>query len=81
MLKLLTDCDKCMYKRVCKYYGHPKQAMEKLKNTTYGDGPNDDYGWDTMMEHEHVDIRFPARIIRSKNRHPKALLNLRRKVD
>ena len=66
MLKLLTDCDKCMYKRVCKYYGHPKQAMEKLKNTTYGDGPNDDYGWDT---------------IRSKNRHPKALLNLRRKVD
>lgn len=58
MLKLLTDCDKCMYKRVCKYYGHPKQAMEKLKNTTYGDGPNDDYGWDTMMEHEHVDISF-----------------------
>ncbi|WP_289290584.1 hypothetical protein [Bacteroides sp. 41_26] len=32
--------------------------MEKLKNTTYGDGPNDDYGWDIMMEHEHVDVSF-----------------------
>ena len=31
MLKLLTDCDKCMYKRVCKYYDHPRQVMEKLK--------------------------------------------------
>ena len=42
MLKLLTDCNECIHKRTCKYYDHPKQAMEKLKNTTYGDGPNDD---------------------------------------
>ena len=32
MLKLLTDCDKCMYKRVCK--------------------------WDTMTDHEHVNVSF-----------------------
>lgn len=56
MLKLLTDCNECIHKRTCKYYDHPKQAMEKLKNTTYGDGPNDDYGWDIMME--HVDVSF-----------------------
>jgi len=58
MLKLLTDCDKCIHKRTCKYYNHPKQAMDKLKDTTYGNGPNDDYGWDVMMEHEHVDVSF-----------------------
>lgn len=58
MLKLLTDCDDCMFNRVCKYHNRPKQAMEKLKNTTYGEGPNDDYGWDVMMKQEHVDVSF-----------------------
>ena len=58
MLKLLTDCDDCMFNRVCKYHNRPKQAMEKLKNTTYGDGPNDDHGWVVMMKQEHVDVSF-----------------------
>lgn len=58
MLKLLTDCDKCIHKQMCKYYGNAKNAMEKLKNTTYGDGPNDDYGWDIMMEQELVNVSF-----------------------
>ena len=32
--------------------------MNKLKEMTYGTGPNDDYDWDTMMEVEHVNITF-----------------------
>lgn len=58
MLKLLTDCNKCIHKRMCKHYDHPKQVMEKLKSTTYGEGPNDDYGLDVMTDHEHVIVSY-----------------------
>ncbi|MCM1179384.1 MAG: hypothetical protein NC347_03950 [Clostridium sp.] len=58
MLKLLTDCDKCIHGKVCKNKDNPKDAMGKLTNTTYGDGPNDDYGWDVMMKSQNVDVSF-----------------------
>ena len=58
MIKLITDCKKCMHAAVCKNKDNAAHAMEKLKNMTYGDGPNDDYDWNTMMEHYHVDISF-----------------------
>ncbi|WP_289307852.1 hypothetical protein [uncultured Phocaeicola sp.] len=32
--------------------------MKKLANTTYGNGPNDDYGWDVMMKSQNVDVSF-----------------------
>lgn len=58
MLKLRTDCDKCIHSKVCRNKNNPKNAMKKLANTTYGNGPNDDYGWDVMMKQEHVDVSF-----------------------
>lgn len=58
MLKLRTDCDKCIHNKVCRNKNNPKHAMQKLVNTTYGDGPNDDYGWDVMMKSQNVDVSF-----------------------
>lgn len=58
MIKLTTDCAKCIHAAMCKHYNNAKNAMEKLKNMTYGDGPNDDYDWATMMDVYHVNISF-----------------------
>ena len=58
MIKLTTDCSKCEYAKVCKYKGRAEADMNKLKKMRYGDGPNDDYGWGTMMESRNVDITF-----------------------
>ena len=58
MIKLTTDCNKCVHKKMCRYTRNAELAMKKLKNMTYGTGPNDDYDWDTMMNVEHVDIIF-----------------------
>ena len=43
---------------MCKHKDNAKHAMEKLKNTQYGKGPNDDYDWDIMMKNQHVNINF-----------------------
>ncbi|MCM1090054.1 MAG: hypothetical protein NC413_04370 [Muribaculum sp.] len=32
--------------------------MNKLKDTNYGSGPNDDYGWDVMSDHLNIKIEF-----------------------
>lgn len=58
MIKLSTDCKECIHEKVCKNKNNAKYAMEKLKGTTYGKGPNDDYDWDYMMKAKHVDISF-----------------------
>ena len=58
MIKLATDCDKCIHKPVCKHEQNPKSDMARLKSMQYGKGPNDDYDWDTMMKARHVDITF-----------------------
>lgn len=57
-IKLTTDCNNCIHKDMCKYKNNALHAMDKLKTTIYGDGPNDDYYWDIMMQHEHVNITF-----------------------
>lgn len=58
MIKLATDCGKCIHQQVCSYRGNAGHALEKLKKMQYGKGPNDDYDWDTMMKARHVDITF-----------------------
>ena len=58
MIKLATDCDKCIHKKMCRNKDNAKYAMERLKNMQYGKGPNDDYDWDTMMKARHVGITF-----------------------
>ena len=58
MIKLTTDCEKCLHAKVCRHKGNAKNAMEKLKKTRFGKGPNDDYDWETMMNHSGVTITF-----------------------
>lgn len=58
MIKLKSDCEKCMHSDVCKYKNNAKNDMERLSLMTYGDGPNDDYNWSTMSESRHVNITF-----------------------
>lgn len=58
MIKLTSDCEKCMHSNVCKYKNNAKNDMERLSLMTYGDGPNDDYNWSTMSESRHVNITF-----------------------
>ena len=58
MIKLKTDCKDCIHEKVCKNKDNAKHAMEKLNNTRYGNGPNDDYDWDIMMDTQHVNIEF-----------------------
>ena len=45
MIKLMTSCKDCIYLKMCKYKGNVESDFNKLKNTTYGSGPNDDYDW------------------------------------
>ena len=58
MIRLVTDCNTCMHKEVCKHKDNAKSDMEKLKNMIYGEGPNDDYTWDTISSSRHVNITF-----------------------
>ena len=58
MIKLTTDCSNCVHSKVCRNKNNAKNAMEKLKNQQYGDGPNDDYDWNIMMQHYNVKIEF-----------------------
>lgn len=58
MIKLKNKCDKCIHVKVCRNKDNAQIAMEKLKDLTYGNGPNDDYDWDTVMKSRHVDIEF-----------------------
>ena len=58
MIELLTKCEDCIHKKVCKNVNNPKNAMNKLKNLEYSDHPNQDYDWDTMMNYYGVTIRF-----------------------
>lgn len=58
MFTLLTDCNKCVHKDICKYKDNAKSAMERLKGMRYGKGSNNDYDWDTVMQNQHVSISF-----------------------
>ena len=68
MIKLDGDCKDCIMRKTCKYHNNALHAMNKLKNTKYGTGPNDDYDWDTMMDVEHVTITFSCRHYISEER-------------
>lgn len=58
MIKLKTDCDTCIHKDICRYINNAKDDMIKLKNMNYGEGPNNDYSWDTISKSRHVNITF-----------------------
>lgn len=58
MIKLKTDCDICMHKRICRFIYNAKNDMEKLKDTQYGNSPNTDYDWDYMAKYRNIDIIF-----------------------
>lgn len=58
MITLKTDCKNCAHAMMCKWKDNAKFAMERLKNMQYGDGPNDDYDWDTIMRSKNVNIEF-----------------------
>lgn len=66
MIKLSTNCSDCIMNKTCKYKNNAAHAMQKLKEMKYGEGPNDDYGWDIMMEHEAVDITFSCQYFEKK---------------
>lgn len=61
MLKVTTDCSKCIHEKVCKNKNNPKWIKDKLADTQFGKGPNDDYDWDTMSDCYGVDISFSCR--------------------
>lgn len=61
MIRLATDCKDCIMNKTCKYKNNALHAMNRLRGMTYGDGPNDDYDWGIMMEHQAVDITFSCR--------------------
>ena len=58
MLELRTDCNKCSHVKVCKNQNNAKYAMKKLRNTNYGDSPNDDYKWDVMSDNLNIKVEF-----------------------
>ena len=58
MIKLKTECDICMHKKLCRFVYNAKNDMEKLKNTQYGNSPDTDYDWDYMTKYRNVDITF-----------------------
>lgn len=70
MIKLNTDCNNCLHAKVCKHKDNAKHAMERLKVTPYGTGPNSDYDWETMMNSFGVNIIFscPDYIIKKNTR-------------
>ena len=55
-VNLKTDCEKCTHKKVCKNHSAALTFANKLKEINYGLGPNDDYSYDTMSDHYHVNI-------------------------
>lgn len=57
-IKLSTNCNKCIHKAMCRNVDNAYNAMQKLKEETYGNTPNDDYDWDIMMKHYNVNITF-----------------------
>ena len=58
MIKITTYCFNCLHKDICKFKGNAECDMKKLKNMTYGNGPNDDYDWDIMSISRHYNITF-----------------------
>lgn len=58
MIKLTTECEKCIHKNVCKNKDNAEHAAQKLIRMTYGPGPNEDYDWVTMTDRLRIDVVF-----------------------
>ena len=58
MIRLVTDCNTCIHKDICRYINNSKADMIKLKNMNYGEEPNNDYNWETISNSHHVNITF-----------------------
>ena len=58
IITLKTDCKDCVHAKICRNKDNAKHAMNKLMDTIYRDGPNDDYSWDIIMQHKNVNIEF-----------------------
>lgn len=61
MLKVSTDCTTCAHEKVCRKNGVVESMKNKLANTNYGKGPNDDYDWNIISEHNGIDICFKCK--------------------
>lgn len=56
MIKLVTKCENCIHRNVCRNCDQPKYFADRLSKNNYGNGSNDDYDFVTMSEHYHVNI-------------------------
>lgn len=63
-VNLKTKCEDCVHNHVCRNHNQAKYFADKLKETNYGDGPNDDYDYDIMSKHYHVDIDISCKDFR-----------------
>lgn len=54
MICIVTECEKCYHEKVCKYANNAKNAMNKFKNTLYGDG----YTWKDKLLTLNVEVKF-----------------------
>lgn len=53
-----THCEECIHCKVCKNKDNSKRLSERLRDLTYGSGPNDDYDWNTMSNSYNVNIEM-----------------------
>lgn len=58
MIKLRTECNECIHFKMCRYVGSANTLLNKLKNTNFGTGSNDDYSWDKVSSNRNVNIEF-----------------------
>lgn len=58
MIIATTECKTCIHRGICMHEGNVDMVLEKLKNMTYGEGPNDDYSWYIMMQEKNVSIHL-----------------------
>lgn len=72
MITITTNCNDCTHKGLCRFEGNAETDMNKLKNMNYGNGPNDDYDWNTVSKSRNVNISFSCpdyrQVITSLNR-------------
>lgn len=72
-VNLRTACRDCAHESVCVKRMQPEYFKEKICNTKFGPGPNDDYGYDVMSDNYNICIDISCRdfmqksIMRTKN--------------
>ena len=59
MIKLKTDCNKCIHVNVCQYKHNAKFAMDKLKETEFKSViSNEVCTWEEKMEYDRINVEF-----------------------